>query len=152
MPRAPGRTMPRACGRSRRCSARHCPRPRSSSAFVAERRGERRVVDSLASGTSIGLYITCITKQRAAPMAVVRNPGRAGARTVDAAQAEQHAGPQLRLRTPYALFLGDVHDARMAKTASGVLHWRRELCVAQVRLPGCVADFGLPDLDVEAAA
>jgi hypothetical protein len=42
----------------------------------------------------------------------------------------------LSIRRPYALFLGDVHDARMAKTASGICFWRPGDCIAQVRLPG----------------
>jgi uncharacterized NAD-dependent epimerase/dehydratase family protein len=56
------------------------------------------------------------------------------------------------LATPYLLFLGDAHDQLAAKTAGGVAYWRPEWCVGQVRLPGCKADLGLPDLTVEAAA
>jgi uncharacterized NAD-dependent epimerase/dehydratase family protein len=56
------------------------------------------------------------------------------------------------LRTPYLLFLGDVHDQLAAKTSAGVAHWRPEWCVGQLRLPGCNADLGLPDLTVEEAA
>lgn len=56
------------------------------------------------------------------------------------------------LAAPYLLFLGDVRDARQAKTASGVYYWRKELCLAQLRLPGCAADLGLPDLTAEQAA
>jgi uncharacterized NAD-dependent epimerase/dehydratase family protein len=56
------------------------------------------------------------------------------------------------LATPYLLFLGDAPDPLAAKTAAGIAHWRREACLGQLRLPGCQADLGLPDLDVEAAA
>lgn len=56
------------------------------------------------------------------------------------------------IESPYLLFLGDVHDARQAKTASGLYFWRKELCQAQLRLPGCAADFGLPELTPEEAA
>lgn len=56
------------------------------------------------------------------------------------------------LASPYALFLGDVRDARMAKTASGIHYWRRHLCLAQLRLPGCAADLGLPDMAPAEAA
>ena len=56
------------------------------------------------------------------------------------------------LAAPYLLFLGDVRDVRYAKTASGLHYWRRNLCLAQSRLPGCVADLGLPDLTPAEAA
>jgi uncharacterized NAD-dependent epimerase/dehydratase family protein len=56
------------------------------------------------------------------------------------------------LRTPYLLFLGDAGDALAAKTAAGVAHWRPEWCIGQLRLPGCKADLGLPEMSVEAAA
>jgi uncharacterized NAD-dependent epimerase/dehydratase family protein len=59
---------------------------------------------------------------------------------------------QCRIESPYLLFLGDVHDARYAKTANGVYQWRKELCLAQLRLPGCAADLGLPDLTPAEAA
>jgi len=58
----------------------------------------------------------------------------------------------IALAAPYLLFLGDVRDARHAKTASGLHYWRRNLCLAQSRLPGCVADLGLPDLSPTEAA
>jgi uncharacterized NAD-dependent epimerase/dehydratase family protein len=53
---------------------------------------------------------------------------------------------------PYLLFLGDVHDQLAAKTAMGVVDWRPEWCVGQMRLPGCKADTGLPDLSIAEAA
>jgi uncharacterized NAD-dependent epimerase/dehydratase family protein len=46
------------------------------------------------------------------------------------------------------MFLGDVPDALAAKTAHGVVDWRRDWCVGQVRLPGCAADTGLPDMTI----
>ncbi|HVI28957.1 N-acetyltransferase DgcN [Hansschlegelia sp.] len=49
---------------------------------------------------------------------------------------------------PYLLFLGDAPDALAAKTAAGIVDWRRDWCVGQTRLPGCKVDVGLPDLDV----
>ncbi len=57
----------------------------------------------------------------------------------------------LELPAPYALFLGD-GDQLAVKTATGVAHWRPERCVAQVMLPGCSADLGLPTLAPAAAA
>jgi uncharacterized NAD-dependent epimerase/dehydratase family protein len=49
---------------------------------------------------------------------------------------------------PYLLFLGDVQDQLAAKTAMGIVDWRPEWCVGQLRLPGCKADTGLPDLTI----
>ncbi|MGY9056471.1 MAG: N-acetyltransferase DgcN [Alphaproteobacteria bacterium] len=56
------------------------------------------------------------------------------------------------MQRPYLLFLGDVHDQLAAKTADGIAYWRPEWCVGQMRLPGCQADVGLPDLTVTEAA
>jgi len=56
------------------------------------------------------------------------------------------------LHKPYLLFLGDAPDQLAAKTAAGVAEWRPDWCVGQLRLPGCKADVGLPDADIEAAA
>lgn len=52
---------------------------------------------------------------------------------------------------PYLLFLGDVRDQLAAKTASGIVDWRPEWCVGQLRLPNCLADCGLPDLTIAEA-
>lgn len=53
---------------------------------------------------------------------------------------------------PYLVFLGDVHDQLAAKTASGIVDWRREWCVGQLRLPGCRADVKIPDMSISDAA
>ncbi|MDB5405443.1 MAG: hypothetical protein JWL84_355 [Rhodospirillales bacterium] len=58
----------------------------------------------------------------------------------------------MELRTPYLIFLGDAPDQLAAKTAAGVAHWRREHCIGQLRLPGCCADLGLPELTIDEAA
>jgi uncharacterized NAD-dependent epimerase/dehydratase family protein len=55
----------------------------------------------------------------------------------------------ITLKTPYLLFLGAAPSSVDAKTALGIAYWRRELCLGQVRLSGCNADAGLPDLDLE---
>jgi uncharacterized NAD-dependent epimerase/dehydratase family protein len=52
---------------------------------------------------------------------------------------------------PYLLFLGDVGDQLAAKTAHGIVDWRREWCVGQLRLDGCRADCGLPDMTISEA-
>ncbi len=58
----------------------------------------------------------------------------------------------MEIARPYLLFLGDVPDALAAKTALGIVDWRRDWCVGQMRLPGCKADAGLPEMDPAAAA
>ncbi len=57
----------------------------------------------------------------------------------------------MRIEAPYLLFLGDARDELAAKTARGIVDWRPERCVAQLRLPGCKADLGLPDMTVAQA-
>jgi uncharacterized NAD-dependent epimerase/dehydratase family protein len=57
----------------------------------------------------------------------------------------------MSIAKPYLIFLGDVPDALAAKTAYGVVDWRRDWCVGQLRLPGCQADTGLPDMGVAQA-
>jgi uncharacterized NAD-dependent epimerase/dehydratase family protein len=58
----------------------------------------------------------------------------------------------MQIAPPYLMFLGDVPDVLAAKTAYGIVDWRREWCLGQVRLPGCQADLGLPNMTIEAAA
>ncbi|MEL7228722.1 MAG: N-acetyltransferase DgcN [Pseudomonadota bacterium] len=53
--------------------------------------------------------------------------------------------------TPYLLFLGDAPDALAGKVAQGIKDWRPELCVGQIRLPGCKADMGLEDMTIAQA-
>ncbi len=55
------------------------------------------------------------------------------------------------LRTPYLLFLGDAPDQLAAKTAQGVKDWRPEFALGQMRLQGCKADLGLPELSIAEA-
>lgn len=57
----------------------------------------------------------------------------------------------MELKRPYLLFLGDVPDALAAKTAIGIVDWRRDWCVGQMRLPGCNADADVPDMDLQQA-
>ena len=58
----------------------------------------------------------------------------------------------MALQTPYLMFLGDAPDQLAAKTASGVVHWRSDICIGQLKLDGCNADLGLPDMSLELAA
>nr|USU30439.1 DUF1611 domain-containing protein [Methylobacterium sp. OTU13CASTA1] len=57
----------------------------------------------------------------------------------------------MQIETPYLMFLGDVPDTLAAKTAYGIKDWRPEWCVGQMRLPGCAADLGIPDLTLAQA-
>lgn len=55
------------------------------------------------------------------------------------------------IQTPYLLFLGDAPDALAAKVAQGIKDWRPEYALAQLRLPGCKADMGLPEMSLAEA-
>lgn len=55
------------------------------------------------------------------------------------------------IEPPYLIFLGDVPDALAAKTGLGIVDWRPEWCIGQLRLEGCKADAGIPDLAVQEA-
>ena len=50
------------------------------------------------------------------------------------------------IRKPYLLFIGDAPDQLAAKVARGIADWRPEHVVGQLRLDGCRADAGVPDL------
>jgi len=51
---------------------------------------------------------------------------------------------EVSLETPYLLFLGDVQDRILAKTAAGVAYWRPDICVGEVALRDCAVSLGLP--------
>lgn len=57
----------------------------------------------------------------------------------------------MQIQKPYLLFIGDVPDQLAAKTAAGIVDWRRDWCVGQMRLLGCRADTGLDDVDLAEA-
>ena len=52
------------------------------------------------------------------------------------------------MQNPYLMFLGDVGDQLAAKTAKGIVDWRPEWCVGQLKLDGCVADLGIADMTI----
>jgi uncharacterized NAD-dependent epimerase/dehydratase family protein len=60
--------------------------------------------------------------------------------------------PLPTLAAPYLIFLGDAQSDILAKTGNGIKHWRPELCLGQLRLDGCVADLGLPDMSPREAS
>lgn len=55
------------------------------------------------------------------------------------------------ISAPYLMFVGDVPDALAAKTALGIVDWRPEWCLGQLRYPGCGADLGIPDMTIPEA-
>ncbi|GAB4533864.1 MAG: DUF1611 domain-containing protein [Parvularculaceae bacterium] len=59
----------------------------------------------------------------------------------------------IKLRAPYLVFAGGETDPTYAKTAFGIVQWRPELCIGQMRLSAAAVDLGLEDLTpAEAAA
>ena len=58
----------------------------------------------------------------------------------------------MQIAAPYLLFLGNTPHRLDAKTASGILDWRPELCAGQCRLDAGTVDLGLPDMTPAAAA
>lgn len=54
----------------------------------------------------------------------------------------------MQIEKPYLMFVGDVTDQLAAKTAAGIVDWRRDWCVGQLRLAGCRADLGLEDIGI----
>ena len=58
----------------------------------------------------------------------------------------------LEITPPYLIFLGDARDPLAAKTGQGIVDWRPERALGQLRLPGCGADLRIPELTVGAAA
>lgn len=58
----------------------------------------------------------------------------------------------MALKSPYLLFIGDVPDMLAAKTAQGVVDWRPDRVVGQMRLDGCNADLGVTDMNIEEGA
>lgn len=55
------------------------------------------------------------------------------------------------MQNPYLMFLGDVGDQLGAKTAQGIVDWRPEWCIGQLRLEGCKADLGIKDISINDA-
>ncbi len=54
----------------------------------------------------------------------------------------------IRLDAPYLLYLGDAAGDDYAKTGYGIAYWRADRCAAQMRLPDCPVDLGLPEMSV----
>jgi uncharacterized NAD-dependent epimerase/dehydratase family protein len=57
----------------------------------------------------------------------------------------------VQLNAPYLILIGDLTDPTYAKTGFGIVHWRPDLVVGQLRFAGCEIDMGVPDLSVAEA-
>jgi len=57
----------------------------------------------------------------------------------------------MSISQPYLLFLGDVTDPLSAKTARGILKWRANACVGQLRLTDDTVSLGIQDLTLAEA-
>jgi uncharacterized NAD-dependent epimerase/dehydratase family protein len=58
---------------------------------------------------------------------------------------------RIKLKAPYLILIGDLADPTYAKTGFGIVHWRPELVVGQLRFRGCKIDLGVPDLTISEA-
>ncbi len=56
------------------------------------------------------------------------------------------------MQHPYLMYLGDVADQLGAKTAKGIVDWRPEWCIGQLKLDGCKADLGIKNITIAEAA
>ena len=58
----------------------------------------------------------------------------------------------MKIEHPYLMFLGDAPDQLAAKTASGIVYWRRDWCLGQIKLPSCKADLVIPNISIKVYA
>lgn len=64
----------------------------------------------------------------------------------------ENTGGTVVIPRPYALLVADIVERLDAKTALGLVEWRPDWCVAQMRFSPACLDLGLPDMDYAAAA
>lgn len=64
-------------------------------------------------------------------------------------QQQEDGAP--RIRAPYLVFLGDAKDALAVKTGQGIVDWRPQHVLGQMRFAACGADLGVPELGIDAA-
>ncbi|WP_321397066.1 N-acetyltransferase DgcN [Emcibacter sp.] len=55
------------------------------------------------------------------------------------------------MKQPYLLFLGNEKILQNAKTASGIAHWRPEICAGQYRMSPDTTDLGLRNMNIDEA-
>ncbi len=54
----------------------------------------------------------------------------------------------MNIAQPYLLFLGDVTDPLAAKTARGIVKWRPDACLGELRLTEQTVSLGLEPLSL----
>lgn len=59
--------------------------------------------------------------------------------------------PMTKFQFPFVVFFGDIDNEVYGKTGLGLVEWRRESCVGQLRLPGCKVDAGIADVSLAQA-
>jgi uncharacterized NAD-dependent epimerase/dehydratase family protein len=59
--------------------------------------------------------------------------------------------PLTQFHSPFIVFFGDIANDVYGKTGLGLVQWRREGCLGQVRLPGCGVDSGVADIGIQEA-
>ena len=57
----------------------------------------------------------------------------------------------VQLREPYLVLVGDETDATYAKTASGLVHWRRAAVAGQLRFSADAVNLDVPDMSIDDA-
>ena len=57
----------------------------------------------------------------------------------------------IELRSPYLIFVGDQQNPGYAKTGFGLVDWRKELVVGQLRFSDAAIDLGVPDIELRDA-
>lgn len=57
----------------------------------------------------------------------------------------------ITLQAPYLVFIGDVDSRLYAKTAAGIIEWRKDLVAGQIRFEGNPLDLGVPNLTIDEA-
>jgi uncharacterized NAD-dependent epimerase/dehydratase family protein len=56
-----------------------------------------------------------------------------------------------RFESPFVVFFGDVAQEAFGKTGLGLVDWRGDQCLGQIRLAGCKVNAGVKDVDVAGA-
>lgn len=58
---------------------------------------------------------------------------------------------KIEIKAPYLIFVGGETEITYAKTGAGLVQWRPELCLGQIRLAGGTVDLGVPDMTLDEA-
>lgn len=58
----------------------------------------------------------------------------------------------MKFQPPYLIYLGDAKDMLGVKTGQGIVDWRPEWALGQLRGAGSTLDLGIPDLSIPRAA